>query len=158
MARFVEKAIFGSRVLVGATSHHFGGSLGEKTFFASYTKCVGGSHIFICRSHVSPRSGNSWQKGNASLQEYVLRVRLHVGLASDNGWGSLRSPPALEGWLVYVHWTTRGARFARRLRSKVVGMCAFDYVWGSLRSQPALEGSLVCVRLTCLEPKKIKKK
>ena len=47
--------------------------LGESTFFVSYTSCAGGSHIFVCRTHVCPRFGNSWKKGKASLQEYVLR-------------------------------------------------------------------------------------
>ena len=44
--------------------------LSEKTLFV--TNCIGGSHILVCRSHVCPRSGNSWKKGKASLQEYVL--------------------------------------------------------------------------------------
>ena len=33
-ARFVEKAVFGSRVLVGATPQHLGGSLGRQGIFS----------------------------------------------------------------------------------------------------------------------------
>ena len=48
MARFVEKAVFGSGVLVGATSQHFAGSLGREQILRELQLvCSGGSHIFV---------------------------------------------------------------------------------------------------------------
>ena len=53
--RFVENAVFGSGVLVGATAQIFAGSPGREQFFVSYTLCAGRSHIFVYRSHVYRR-------------------------------------------------------------------------------------------------------
>ena len=42
--------------------------LGEKLYLVCWW-----FNIFVCRSHVCPRSGNIWHKGNAYLREYALR-------------------------------------------------------------------------------------